>query len=108
MTDYSAKNDRREFDRYKLEHWDSLSLIHGKNAYSCHLVDVSASGAQVEVDARPPVGTLVYLQCPVGGAVPATVMRTFPSGVGVQFDDKWATAAFWYGRMSRKPQWAEI
>ena len=100
----SSQDDRRGFDRYVLEHWDTLTLIHGKAAYPCHLVDVSASGARVEVDARPPDGAVVYLQCPVGGAVPATVIWGSGVGIGVQFEDNWAMAAFWYGRMTRKPQ----
>jgi hypothetical protein len=98
-----SDHDRRAFERYALEHWDTLTLIHGKAAYPCYVIDVSASGARIEVDARPPEGAEVYLQCPVGGAVPATVIWSSPVGIGVQFGDKWATAAFWYGRMMQKP-----
>lgn len=91
-------------ERYALEHWDTLTLIHGKVAYPCRVIDASASGARVEAETRLPDGSVVYLQCPVGGAMPATVVWSSGAEVGLRFEDKWATAAFWYGRMSRKPE----
>ncbi|HEX2216050.1 MAG TPA: PilZ domain-containing protein [Xanthobacteraceae bacterium] len=47
---------------------------------TCHLIDVSLSGAAVHTDARPPVGSLITV-----GRTQARVVRHRDDGIGVEF-----------------------
>jgi hypothetical protein len=94
--------ERRQSERYVIEHRDTMTLVEGNEAKICRVGDVSASGARILVEDPPAVGQETYLQCPEGGALPVTVIRHTSDGVGVRFSDPWATAAFWYGRIKRR------
>lgn len=48
--------------------------------YSCRLMDLSLSGAAVDIDIRPPLGTPVRL-----GSMRGKVIRHFMEGVAVEF-----------------------
>jgi hypothetical protein len=49
-------------------------------AYSCRIIDLSMSGAAIEIDVRPALGTPVRL-----GAMRGRVVRHFQEGVAVEF-----------------------
>ena len=49
--------------------------------YACRLMDLSLSGAAVDIDIRPPLGTPVRL-----GNMRGKVVRHFMEGVAVEFD----------------------
>jgi hypothetical protein len=59
----------------------SLTLADGV-IISCHLIDVSLSGASLATPARPPLGADVRL-----GKLAAKVMRHHSEGIGIQFVD---------------------
>lgn len=56
-----------------------LGLSDGRE-YSCKIIDLSLSGAAVEIAVRPALGTLVTL-----GAMRARVVRHFDEGVAIEF-----------------------
>lgn len=56
-----------------------MKFVDGATA-RCRLLDISLSGASVEMDARPPLGTEVVL-----GKQLAVVKRHHENGIGVQF-----------------------
>ena len=56
-----------------------LSLDDGR-AYPCRIIDLSMSGAAVEIDVRPALGTSVRL-----GNMRGRVVRHFQEGVAVEF-----------------------
>jgi len=57
----------------------SVVLDDGRR-YNCKIIDISLSGAAVELDVRPALGTPVTL-----GRMRARVARHFQNGVGVEF-----------------------
>jgi len=59
----------------------TLSLPDGRELQAS-LIDVSAGGAALEVDAAPPIGASVTV-----GKRPAHVSRHFVGGIAVKFDD---------------------
>jgi len=75
--------DRRTFPRYAVDLPAHLS-INGKTA-SCHLVDVSASGALLRTDRRLGVGDRISVELPHCGPTIGTVVRLTPSHVAVSF-----------------------
>jgi hypothetical protein len=56
-----------------------LSLDDGRN-YPCRIIDLSVSGAAVEIDVRPAMGTAVRL-----GNMRGRVVRHFQEGVAIEF-----------------------
>ncbi|MBX9468346.1 MAG: PilZ domain-containing protein [Rhizobium sp.] len=56
-----------------------LTLEDGK-AYPCRLMDLSLSGAAVDIDIRPPIGSAVRL-----GNMRGRVVRHFMEGVAIEF-----------------------
>ena len=56
-----------------------LTLEDGKS-YPCRLMDLSLSGAAVDIDIRPPIGTAVRL-----GNMRGRVIRHFVEGVAIEF-----------------------
>lgn len=59
----------------------NLVLVDG-TVISCHLIDVSLSGASIATTARPEIGTALTL-----GKLACKVMRHHSEGIGVQFID---------------------
>jgi hypothetical protein len=58
---------------------NELTLEDG-NRYICRIMDLSLSGAAVDVEARPPIGTAVRL-----GNMRGRVVRHFMEGVAIEF-----------------------
>ena len=56
-----------------------LSLDDGRN-YPCRIIDLSMSGAAIEIDVRPAMGTPVRL-----GNMRVRVVRHFQEGVAIEF-----------------------
>ena len=56
-----------------------ISLPDGRE-YSCRVIDMSLSGAALQTEARPPIGSPVNL-----GKIRATVVRHFEEGVAVEY-----------------------
>ncbi len=58
------------------------------------LRDVSATGAFLETNARPPVGRSVELHHPEAGAIAGTVRSVDPDGIAIGFDCGEQSVAF--------------
>ena len=58
----------------------SSLVLDDARRYNCKIVDISLSGAAVEIDVRPALGTPVTL-----GRMRARVVRHFQNGIGVEF-----------------------
>jgi c-di-GMP-binding flagellar brake protein YcgR len=56
-----------------------LSLEDGRQ-YRCRIIDLSLSGAAIEIDVRPAIGTLVTL-----GNMRGQVVRHFDEGIAIEF-----------------------
>lgn len=57
----------------------SIVLDDGRR-YDCKIIDISLSGAAIEIAVRPAMGTPVTL-----GRMRARVIRHFENGIGVEF-----------------------
>ena len=58
----------------------STVVLDDGRRYNCKIIDISLSGAAVELDVRPAMGTPITL-----GRMRARVIRHFQNGVGVEF-----------------------
>ena len=59
----------------------STVVLDDGRRYNCKIIDISLSGAAIELDVRPAMGTPVTL-----GRMRARVVRHFQNGVAVEFD----------------------
>ena len=58
------------------------------------LREVSATGAFLETNARPPIGSAVELHHPEAGAIAGTVLGSAADGISIVFDCGEASVAF--------------
>ncbi|MCO6186116.1 PilZ domain-containing protein [Rhizobium sp. L1K21] len=71
--------DRRHERLAPRQSRSELTLDDGRN-YPCRIIDLSLSGAAVDIDVRPAIGTLVSL-----GHMRGRVVRHFQEGVAIEF-----------------------
>lgn len=71
--------DRRH-ERVVPDNRHSTLVLEDGRRYNCKIIDISLSGAAVELAVRPAMGTPVTL-----GRMRARVVRHFPDGVAVEF-----------------------
>lgn len=71
--------DRRN-ERVVPDHRHSSIVLDDGRRYNCKIIDVSLSGAAIELEVRPAMGTQVKL-----GRMRAQITRHFENGVGVEF-----------------------
>lgn len=71
--------DRRHNRVMPSDPMTTISLPDGRE-YPCRLVDMSLSGAALQVETQPPIGTPLLL-----GKLRATVVRHFDEGIAVEF-----------------------
>lgn len=64
------------------------------DAHAASLRMVSASGAFLETNARPPLGQTVKLRHPEAGEIGGTVTALHADGIGLRFDGSEAAVAF--------------
>jgi hypothetical protein len=72
--------DRRH-DRLTPRHVATEIMLEDGRRYACRLTDLSLSGAAIDIDVRPPMGTVVRL-----GHLRGKVVRHFMEGVAIEFD----------------------
>lgn len=70
----------RRFERVVPDNRHSLLVLEDGRRYNCKIIDISLSGAAVEMDVKPALGSPVSL-----GRMRARVARHFEGGVGVEF-----------------------
>jgi PilZ domain. len=71
--------DRRH-ERVVPDNRHSTVVLDDGRRYNCKIIDISLSGAAIELDVRPAIGTRVTL-----GRMRARVVRHFQNGVAVEF-----------------------
>lgn len=71
--------DRRH-ERVVPDNRHSTIVLEDGRRYSCKIIDISLSGAAIEIDVRPAPGTPITV-----GRMRARVTRHFENGVGVEF-----------------------
>ncbi|MHA7968890.1 PilZ domain-containing protein [Rhizobium sp. CAU 1783] len=71
--------DRRH-DRLTPRNTRTEILLEDGRRYPCRLMDLSLSGAAVDIDIRPPIGTAVQL-----GNMRGRIVRHFLEGVAIEF-----------------------
>ena len=71
--------DRRH-ERVVPDNRHSTVVLDDGRRYNCKIIDISLSGAAIELSVRPAMGTPVTL-----GRMRAKVVRHFPEGVAVEF-----------------------
>lgn len=71
--------DRRH-ERVVPDNRHSTIVLEDGRRYNCKIIDISLSGAAVELDVRPALGTLVTL-----GRMRARIVRHFQDGIAVEF-----------------------
>ncbi|MCB1446335.1 MAG: PilZ domain-containing protein [Rhizobiaceae bacterium] len=76
---FNLPEDRRH-DRIMPHNTRSEISLDDGRAYPCRIIDLSMSGAAVEIDVRPALGTAVRL-----GNMRGRVVRHFQEGVAIEF-----------------------
>lgn len=79
MHNRAVGNDRRTAPRIKTEARAVVRLENGE-MQPCSILDISLTGASIEIDPRPPLGAVITL-----GKMTAKVVRRHEKGVGVVF-----------------------
>lgn len=70
----------RDHERLVPDNRHSAIVLDDGRRYNCKILDISLSGAAIEIAVRPAMGTPVSL-----GRMRATVVRHFQDGIGVEF-----------------------
>jgi hypothetical protein len=81
--------DNRQHPRIKTFRRGAILTTPDGNQYRATLIDLSIQGAALNVDAAPPIGSLVTI-----GRTSARVARHFAKGIAVEFESQLAVAAF--------------
>ena len=71
--------DRRHQRVAPHDRYTTLKLANGRE-FAARLIDISMSGAAVNVDFQPPIGSAVVV-----GSTPAQVVRLLDNGIAVEF-----------------------
>ena len=72
--------DRRH-DRLTPRNPNASLLLNDGNSVTCRIIDLSLSGAAIEIEPRPALGTTVRL-----GSMGGRIVRHFMEGVAIEFD----------------------
>ncbi|MCF6343926.1 MAG: PilZ domain-containing protein [Devosiaceae bacterium] len=78
--DILGLEDERDSGRFVPDFRHSKIVLDDGREYNCKLLDISISGAAIELSVRPAMGSIVTL-----GRMQAKVVRHFENGIGVQF-----------------------
>lgn len=76
--------DRRSVARFRSHRL--CQIIAGRRRDSARLREISATGAALDTNARPPLGEAVWLRHPEAGEIAARVTRHTLEGVSISFD----------------------
>lgn len=78
----SGSAEDRRHDRIAPRNPLSIMQMSDGRQYQCRIIDLSLSGAAIEIDVKPALGSLVSL-----GTMHGQVVRHFDEGVAIQFAD---------------------
>lgn len=76
--------DRRSYARFRSRRL--CLIVAGTRRDPARLCEISAAGATLDTNARPPLGESVRLHHPEAGAIAARVSRHTRDGVGLSFE----------------------
>ena len=76
--------DRRSFARFRSRRL--CLIVAGTRSDAARLREISATGAALDTNARPPLGEAVRLQHPEAGEIAARVSRHTREGISLSFD----------------------
>ena len=76
--------ERRRFKRLVISRPVGLKL--NQKPHDAQIADVSAGGARINTELRPPCGQIVLIQNAGLGDLPAVVLRHEPDSIAVQFE----------------------
>ena len=82
-----------------------LCILVEDNAEPAMLRDVSAAGAFLETNARPPLGAAVELRHPEAGAIRGTVRSLAHDGIVIGFDCDEQSVAFALAAITADMSW---
>ena len=82
-----------------------LCVLVTDNAQPAMLRDVSATGAFLETNARPPLGATVELRHPEAGAIAAVVRSLAHDGITIEFDFGEQSMAFALAAITADMSW---
>jgi hypothetical protein len=91
-------DDFRRHERVVFDRAGQLMLPNG-TALECRVVDLSLSGAAIEVSPQPMVGTVIEV-----GRMRGQVVRHFAQGIGIKFLDLALTHSGVAGKLTASPQ----
>ena len=75
-----GEHNQRDYQRIEPQNTNSeLKLADGRS-YPIKIIDISLSGAAIEIDVKPAIGSKVWL-----AGMEGTVVRHFAEGIGMQF-----------------------
>ena len=77
--DLGLPEDRRHERVAPRNPFSAMHMEDGRS-YECRIIDLSLSGAGIEIDVRPAIGTQVTL-----GTMRGTVVRHFEEGIAIEF-----------------------
>lgn len=72
--------EERDHNRFVPDFRHSAIILEDGRRYDCKVLDISTSGAAIELSVRPAMGAIVTL-----GRMQAKIIRHFENGIGVQF-----------------------
>ena len=75
-----GEHNQRDYQRIEPQNTNSELKIADGRAYPIKIIDISLSGAAVEIDVKPAIGSKVWL-----AGMEGTVVRHFAEGIGMQF-----------------------
>jgi hypothetical protein len=84
----TGARDEREHERFPADQQQTSLRTPDGREYAAALLDVSIPGAALNVEAAPPIGSPVVV-----GQTSARVVRHFPGGIAVSFDERLAEQA---------------
>jgi hypothetical protein len=76
--------ERRRYKRLAISRPVGLKL--DQEPHDARIADVSAGGAKISTELRPPCGQVVLIQNAGLGDLPAVVLRHEPDSIAVQFE----------------------
>ena len=76
--------DRRSFARFRSRRL--CLIVAGTRSDAARLREISATGAALDTNARPPLGEAVRLKHPEAGEIAARVSRHTRDGISLSFD----------------------
>ena len=84
--DLEADAERRESQRFRVDHMQPLTLLAGARSYPCAVQDISRGGLRVSLEEPAPLASEVALEHPTAGFFRGRRMWSKGRQIGLHFD----------------------